>query len=66
MKKWNEVKSEPITWGGYAKLCGWSAVISVIIYGIIVGATYIWYYADEISEWFGDTFDKLKSKFRRK
>ena len=66
MKKWNEIKNEPITWGGYAKLCGWSTVIYVLLYGIMVAAINIWYYADEISEWLGDTFDKLKSKFRRK
>ena len=65
MKKWNEIKSEPITWGGYAKLCGWSMVISVLLSGIMVGGAYICYYADEISEWFGNIFDRLGSKFKK-
>lgn len=65
MKKWNEIKNEPITWGGYAKLCGWAAVISMIIYGIGIAILKVWYYADEISEWFRDTFDRIKSKFKK-
>lgn len=30
MKKWSEIKNQPITWGGYAKLCGVSMIVTVV------------------------------------
>ena len=51
MRKWKEIKNEPITWGGYAKLCVWCSLIACI-----VGA-------DEISEKIKGLIERVKKKF---
>lgn len=66
MKKWNQIKNEPITWGSYAKLTGWCALITLIIGAITYAVMWGYYYADEISEWIKDTIGKIKSKFKKK
>lgn len=35
MKKWSEIKSEPVTWGGIVNLVKGAIVIACIIYNII-------------------------------
>lgn len=65
MKKWSEIKSEPITWGGCAKFYGWYIVIVLAIYAIAwVGVT-VWYYYDDITEKIKNFTYKVKSKFKK-
>ena len=55
MKEW---KNKPMTWGGYAKMCGVSALISLPISALsIVMMAYPWKIIA-----FGDT---IKSKFKK-
>lgn len=65
MKKWNEIKNEPITWGGYMKFSCWYCVIILIIYAIAAAAYCGYYYADVISEKISNTVEKVKAKFRK-
>lgn len=43
-KRINEWSKKPITWGGYAKLCGICWLISVLFYGGII----VYSYFDEL------------------
>ena len=46
MKKWRDIKDQPITWGGYAKLCGVSVIASAVY-----SAGYLAYiYREELGE----------------
>lgn len=66
MRKWREIKDEPITWGSYASFAGRWTLIVLAFYAVCAGIAVVWYYAEEISDWFADCFDKLKSKFKKK
>ncbi len=65
MKKWSEIKSEPMTWGGYTKFCGWWFVIVMAIYAIAWAGVTVWYYYDEITEKIKNFTYKVKSKFKK-
>lgn len=65
MKKWSEIKNEPITWGGAARFYGKYTLVVFSIYAICVVATVVWYYADEISVKIKDFASKMKSKFKK-
>lgn len=51
-KFWND----PITWKGYAKLCGIAYAIFVAIYAAFFGYTY----REDIADWFHDRIMKKK------
>lgn len=49
---WNK----PITWKGYAKLCG----VCYAIFAAFYAAWFGWYFRESISDWFRDRFTKKK------
>lgn len=63
MRKWNEIKNEPITWCGYAKLCVWCSLIACIVGAIEIAIIWGYYYADEISEKIKGLIERVKKKF---
>lgn len=56
MKK-QSIWSKPITWGGYAKLCGIATVIGAIV-GAIEAIILYTDYPSKIMDWFRDKFHK--------
>lgn len=44
MKKWSELKNQPITWGGYVKLCGVCTALSCAY----TAAYLAYFYKDDI------------------
>jgi hypothetical protein len=65
MKKWNEIKQEPITWGSYTKFCGiYMAIVFGVYAAIWIGAAAVCYY-HEITNWMTKTVNKMKTKFKK-
>jgi len=46
MKKWSELKNQPITYGAYAKMCVYSGVISAAYTAVYLA----YFYKDEIAD----------------
>lgn len=46
MKKWNEIKDRPMTWGSYLKFGGIAAAVSVLI----SAAAYVCIFMDDIRD----------------
>ena len=65
MKKWNEKKVEPITWGDYANYCKWYMIIVFGIYAIAWIGCVVWYYYEDITTKIRNFADKVKSKFKK-
>jgi len=61
MKKFTEWTKKPITWGGYFKFAGVMTLISVLI----TGATYVFYFWDEVSTFFTNKFEQVKNLVKR-
>lgn len=61
MKKFVDWMEKPMTYGGYAKLCGIAMAISAVVTGIYL----LVYFADEVQRFFGKIENKFKSIFRR-
>lgn len=57
MTKWKEIKDKPVTWGGYAKLCGIAMAAGTIVSAVnvvsIIGV-------DTIKDGIHDFFGKIK------
>ena len=66
MKKWREIKDEPITWGGYAKFAGLCVGIMIVLYVITAVADIIYYYAYMITDKIRGIFYDIRSKFNKK
>ena len=65
MKKWNEIKTEPITWGSLTKFYGVYVAIVLGVYAAAWIGMVVWYYYDEITGWMNETANKVKSKFKK-
>ena len=60
--KFNDWTQQPITWGGYFKLCG----IVYAISAVCLAVSLIWYYWSEITEFIKKPFRKIRNCFRKK
>ena len=66
MKKWSEIKTEPMTWGSYTR---WNLIYAAIVLCVYAAAwigVLVWYYYDTITEWITNIANKVKSKFKFK